>query len=111
LDRHDWSDEYCVQILVALKDSLSDTSRVLICDQVMNTTHGSDEMDNAPSPLPANYGYYSRYHHQRDMSLMGTINGIERTPQQFRELVEKAGLRLTRVFETRSIYSIVEVQK
>ncbi|KAJ5456732.1 O-methyltransferase [Penicillium desertorum] len=108
---HDWSDEYCVQILVALKDSLSDTSRVLICDQVMNTTHGSDEMDNAPSPLPANYGYYSRYHHQRDMSLMGTINGIERTPQQFRELVEKAGLRLSRVFETRSIYSIVEVQK
>lgn len=109
--RHDWPDEHCVTILEVLKEALSDTSRVLICDQVMNTTNGSEEMESAPSPLPANYGYYSRYHHERDLNLMGTINGIERTPRELKVLIEKAGLKMVKVYDTRCVFGIVEVTK
>lgn len=40
--------------------------------------------------------------------MMGIINGIERTPKQFRELVEGAGLRVERIWECRSQVSVVE---
>ena len=74
----------------------------------MNTTFGSPQLHGAPSPLPANYGYYTRYSHHRDLAMMGIINGIERTPRQFRELVEEAGLRVERIWECRSQVSVVE---
>lgn len=111
LCRHDWSNDYCVRILTAIRDRMSESSRILLCEQVMNTTYGCDEIDAAPAPLPANYGYYGRYLHTRDLSLMGVINGIERTPLQFKNLIERAGLKLTKIYETRSLYGIVEVRK
>ena len=74
----------------------------------MNTTLGSSSLTPAPVPLPANYGYYTRYSHHRDLAMMGIINGIERTPGQFRELVEEAGLRVEKIWECRSQVSIIE---
>ena len=82
----------------------------------MNTTLGeassSDQGDlsSAPSPLLANYGYYTRYSHHRDLAMMGIINGIERTPGQFRELADEAGLRVERIWECRSQVSVVEMR-
>lgn len=76
----------------------------------MNTTIGCAELDPAPAPLLANYGYYTRYSHHRDMSVMGVINGIERTPAQFKAIVEAAGLRVEKFWECRSQVSIVEVK-
>jgi len=107
--RHDWSDKYCVQILKAIRESMTAKSRVLICDQVMNTTLGCPELAPAPEPLPANYGYYTRYSHQRDLAMMGIINGIERTPAQFKDLVEAAGLELLKIWDCRSQVSLVEL--
>lgn len=85
-------------------------SRILICDQVMNTTNGCAEFRSAPKPLLANYGYYTRYSHQRDLCVMGTINGIERTRAQFKVLIENAGLKLEKIWECRSQVSIIEVR-
>jgi hypothetical protein len=98
-------------MLSTLKEALSNSSRILICDSVMHTTSGSEDMENAPPPLPANYGYHSRYHHERDMSLMGTINGIGRTPRELRSLIERAGLKFVKIYDTRCVSGIVEVQK
>ncbi|KAF2280130.1 O-methyltransferase A [Westerdykella ornata] len=106
---HDWSDEYCVKILSAIRASMGPKSRILICDQVMNTTLGTPELPPAPSPLPANWGYYTRYSHQRDLAMMSIINGIERTPAEFRSIVEKAGLKLRKIWDCRSQVSLVEV--
>lgn len=107
---HDWSDEYCVAILKAIQCSMGADSRILICDPVMNTTFGDAEIRSAPSPLPANYGYHVRYCHNRDLGLMSTMNGIERTPAEFRALFEKAGLRLVKFWETRSMVGITEAR-
>ena len=87
-------------------------SRILIADQVMNTTVGSPELaaDRAPQPLLANYGHYVRYSHQRDLVMMTAINGIERTPEQFHAIVEAAGLRLVKIWQCRTQVSIVECQ-
>ena len=76
----------------------------------MNTTLGCPELSPAPSPLPANYGVYTRYSHQRDLAMMGIINGIERTPEQFRKLVAAAGLRVHKIWECRSQVGIVELR-
>lgn len=83
-------------------------SRLLICDQVMNTTAGCDAIPSAPAPLPANYGYFSRYSHQRDITMMNVINGIERTPEEFLDLIGKAGLVMKRIYDCRSQVSLVE---
>ncbi|RYP38827.1 hypothetical protein DL767_002431 [Monosporascus sp. MG133] len=106
---HDWSDDYCIQILKSIKASMGPRSRILICDQVMNTTAGCDELEPAPAPLPANYGYFTRYSHTRDLCVMSVINGIERKPTEFKDLVERAGLRLNRIYDCRSQVGLVEV--
>lgn len=90
---------------------MSAESRILICDQVMNTTLGCPELSPAPEPLPKNYGWYTRYSHQRDLAMMGIINGIERTPEQLRQVVEQAGLRIEKIWECRSQVGIVELRK
>ncbi|KAI0003445.1 S-adenosyl-L-methionine-dependent methyltransferase [Xylariaceae sp. FL0662B] len=107
---HDWSDSYCIKILSHIRDAMGPNSRVLIADQVMHTTLGTSELsdDRAPEPLLANYGHYIRYSHQRDLAMMAAINGIERTPAQFRKIIEAAGLRLVRVWQCRTQVSIVE---
>ena len=42
---------------------------------------------------------------------MANINGIERTPEQFRSLVEQTGLRIEKFWECRSQVGIVELRK
>ncbi|KAI4098278.1 MAG: hypothetical protein LQ339_006537 [Xanthoria mediterranea] len=106
---HDWSDEYCVQIFKGLKAAMSPSSKILICDPVMNTTLGCPEIAPAPYPLPANYGYHYRYCYSRDLALMSTMNGMERTPAHFKELVEKVGLQLKKFWPVRSMVGITEI--
>ncbi|KAE8146903.1 S-adenosyl-L-methionine-dependent methyltransferase [Aspergillus avenaceus] len=106
---HDWSDEYCVEILKAIKPSMGPKSKILLCDMVMNTTFGSPEISSAPFPLPANYGYHTRYCHGRDLAVMSIINGVERTPAELKDIVEKAGLQLKKVWEVRSVVGITEI--
>ncbi|KAL2869086.1 O-methyltransferase tpcA [Aspergillus lucknowensis] len=105
---HDWSDDYCVQILSAIRGSMGERSRILICDQVMNTTLGCEEIESAPKPLPANYGYFTRYSHQRDVAMMALINGIERTPAEFKDIAGRAGLILRKIYDCRSQVGLVE---
>lgn len=78
-------------------------------DQVMNTTEGCAELPSAPAPLPANYGYFTRYSHTRDLCVMSVINGIERKPTEFGDLVKRAGLHLNKFWECRSQVGLVEV--
>lgn len=107
--RHDWSDDYCVEILSKIKTAMHPSSRILICDQVVNTTAGfPNSISSAPEPLSANYGYFTRYSHQRDITMMSIINGIERTPVEFQNIIERAGLVMSKIYDCRSPVSLVE---
>ncbi|KAH8754566.1 hypothetical protein F5883DRAFT_719084 [Diaporthe sp. PMI_573] len=80
----------------------------LICYQVMNTTIGYLELPPAPAPLLANWGYYTRYSHQRDLAMMSIINGIELKPAEFGDLLQRAGLQLSKSWDCRSQVGLVE---
>ncbi|KAL3470061.1 S-adenosyl-L-methionine-dependent methyltransferase [Aspergillus californicus] len=106
---HDWADDYCLNILSNIREAMSPRSRLLVCEQVMDTTVQA-MTGTAPPPLPANYGVAKRYSHQRDLDVMAIINGIERTPAQFEDLFRRAGLVLDKVWPCRSQVSILEVR-
>lgn len=105
---HDWSDDYCVNILSRIRESMAPHSRLLICEQVMNTTIGDPDLTSAPAPLPANYGFHARFSHSRDITMMAAINGIERTPEEFKTILNAAGLVSKRIWPCRSQVSLLE---
>lgn len=75
----------------------------------MNTTDGFPELPSAPAPLPANFGYQTRWSHQRDLAMMSIINGIERKPSEFRDIITRAGLHMNRIIDCRSQVGLVEI--
>ncbi|KAL6303966.1 S-adenosyl-L-methionine-dependent methyltransferase [Sparassis latifolia] len=106
---HDWPDDECVAILTELRKAMAPHSRILSTDQAINTTVGSPHLKRAPAPLPANYGYAHQMAGIRDMNMMTMFNGMERTPQDFSALAERAGLRVVKVWEGRGLYAITEM--
>jgi len=68
-----------VKILSAIPQSMSRNSRILICDQVKSITRRGPGLEAAPDPLPAKYGYRTRYSHQRDLTMRAIINSFEQT--------------------------------
>jgi hypothetical protein len=109
--RHNWSDDYCIQILTEIRKAMGPGSKLLIADQVMNTTLGDPELPSAPTPLLANYGTYIRFSHQINIAMMATINGVERTRPQFQHIIEEAGLRINRIQDARTQVSVIECVK
>ncbi len=110
--RHDWDDEHCIKILSALAPTVikNPNSRVLICDSVMNTTYGLNNITSAPSPLLHNYGHASRFVHLRDMNMLTLFNGRERTAMELSDLARHAGLKVERIWPCRGVVWITELR-
>ncbi|PWN88010.1 S-adenosyl-L-methionine-dependent methyltransferase [Acaromyces ingoldii] len=106
---HDWADRESIAILRALKPALAPHSRILLAEQIMVCASGDDRIARPAAPLPANYGDAARFSHQRDINMMGLINGIERSPAEFDALVEQAGLVVKAFHPCRSQIGLVEV--
>ena len=85
-------------------------SRVLIADQVINSTVGCTELTSAPAPLPANYGVYARTANELDVDMMMTLNSTERTPVQLRAVAKRAGLEVAKIWECRGVVWITELR-
>ncbi|KZT74280.1 S-adenosyl-L-methionine-dependent methyltransferase [Daedalea quercina L-15889] len=107
---HDWSDDACVTILTRLRDAMTASSRILVADMVMNTTVGSSFLKTAPPPLPANYGSASIFKNMQDLAMLALFNGTERTPEQLSALAARAGLKVVKIWECRSLVSITEMR-
>ena len=86
-------------------------SRLLIVDQVMNTTCGSPVIQRAPPPLPANYGYAWRMAHLRDLNMMTLSNGRERTPEDMVAFAAESGLKVEKIWPCRGYVWITELRK
>ncbi|KZT10989.1 uncharacterized protein LAESUDRAFT_809834 [Laetiporus sulphureus 93-53] len=76
---HDWEDDVCVTILSHVRKAMGLYSRVLIADNVMQTTVGPSYLKSAPSPLPANYGYGHSFANMHDLLMFTMFKGGERT--------------------------------
>ena len=87
---HDWSEEQCLTILGHCRRAMKSASRLLIIEMVL---------PSGDIPHPGK---------MLDMMMLVGPGGQERTEAEYRTLLDRAGLRLTRVVPTASAVSIVE---
>lgn len=88
---HDWGDDACRTILGHIRRAMAPGGRVLIVEQVIPP-------GNAPFPGKL-----------MDLNmLVMTEGGRERTPADYDQLLQSAGLRLSRIVPTASPLSVVE---
>lgn len=88
---HDWADAESIKILSAIRRDMPAQARVLVIETVVPLTpepHLSKEMD---------------------IIMMAIPGGMERTQEEYAALASKCGLRLNRMVETMSPYSILEM--
>jgi hypothetical protein len=89
---HDWSEEQCLTILGNCRRVMSAGGRLLIIEMVL---------PSGDTPHPGK---------MLDMMMLVGPGGQERTEEEYRALLAKAGLRLTRVVPTASPVSVVEAR-
>jgi hypothetical protein len=90
---HDWDDERSVKILKNIHSVMSDDSKVLILETVI--TDGNEP----------HFGKVI------DMEMLVSPGGIERTAEEYSDLLTQAGLKLSRIIPTNSYLSVVEAVK
>jgi hypothetical protein len=89
---HDWSEEQCLTILGNCRRVMNPNSRLLIIEMVLPE-------GNAPHPGKI-----------LDMMMLVGPGGRERSEEEYRTLLSKAGLRLTQVVPTESPVSVIEAK-
>jgi O-methyltransferase domain len=89
---HDWSEDQCLAILANCRCAMNPNSRLLIIEMVLPT---------GDTPHPGKL---------LDMMMLVGPGGQERTEQEYKTLLAKADLRLTRVVPTESPVSVVEAR-
>ena len=87
---HNWDEPSCVRILANCRRAMPPGGRLLIVEAVVGT---GDEPD--PAKI-------------LDLQMLLVPGGQERSEDEYRVLLEKAGFRLTRVVPTRTSASIIE---
>ena len=87
---HDWNDDQCVAILSNIRKAIAPGGKVVIVETVLGP---------GPDAVFKNF---------LDLNMMVMTGGCERTEDDYRKLLEKAGFKLNRVIPTGSPMSIVE---
>ena len=90
---HDWDDERSLKILRNIHHAIAADGKVLLIETVV------------PAGNDPHLGKLA------DLEMLVSPGGVERTEEEFRELLAQAGFRLTRVVPTKSHLSIVEAVK
>ncbi|HUN73948.1 MAG TPA: methyltransferase [Steroidobacteraceae bacterium] len=92
---HDWDDADCVTILRNIRAAAS-AATVLIIERIV-----PEHITSTPAAGNVICG---------DINMMVATGGLERTESEYRQLLQTAGLELTRVIATRSPFSIIEAR-
>jgi hypothetical protein len=87
---HDWDDDNGVTILRNCRAAITPGGRLLIVEMVLPP---------GGEPHPGQ---------MLDMVMLVIAGGMERTEEQYGELLRRGGFRLTRVVPTRSAVSVIE---
>jgi hypothetical protein len=87
---HDWNDEQSIAIMKNCHRALPENGKLILVEAVVPP---GDEM------------HFAKF---IDLNMLVMTGGRERTEEEFRELYEAAGFRLTRVVPTESPFSVIE---
>lgn len=87
---HDWDDERSIAILRQCRQALTEQGRLLIIETVIPSGNGP---------------FYGKL---LDIEMLVSYPGRERTSDEYRALLIKAGLKLTRIARTSTFVSIIE---
>jgi hypothetical protein len=88
---HDWDDERALTILKNIKRAMKPGGRVLLVEAIIAEGNNQD------------FGKLI------DLEMLVSPGGKERTADEYRELLRRAGLKLNRIVPTNSPFSIIEV--
>ncbi len=89
---HDWNQEQCLTILGHCRRAMPANGRLLLVEMVL---------PEGDAPHPGKL---------LDMLMLSVPGGEERTPSEYRALLDRAGFRMTGVVPTASLVSIVEAE-
>jgi hypothetical protein len=87
---HDWNDADSARILAAIRRAAPKQARLLIVESLVG---------EEPGPHPGK---------MLDIVMLAVTGGKERSPSEFKLLLEPAGFRIERVIATTSSYSVLE---
>jgi len=87
---HDWSDESALQILRQIRKVIPETGTLILAESVL---------DDSAAPSPGKL---------IDIEMMTFVGGKERTEDEFRELLARAGFLLGRVLPTKTPLMLLE---
>jgi SAM-dependent methyltransferase len=87
---HDWDDEQSLLILSNCARALRQKGRVVLVELIVPE-------DDRPSWAPL-----------MDLNMLAVLPGRERTAREYRDLLDRAGLRLDRITPTASQFSVIE---
>ncbi|XP_026430419.1 3'-hydroxy-N-methyl-(S)-coclaurine 4'-O-methyltransferase 2-like [Papaver somniferum] len=91
---HDWNDEHCVNILKKCKEAIpEETGKVIIVDVALDE-ESEDELTKARFIL--------------DIDMLVNTGGRERTPDDWENLLQRAGFRSHKISPIRAIQSVIE---
>ncbi|KAF2740017.1 sterigmatocystin 8-O-methyltransferase [Polyplosphaeria fusca] len=91
---HDWSDDHCIRILAQLRDTMTPGYSRLLIHELIFPDQGAGEM-------AASF----------DLMMMVFNCGVERSERQWRGLIAKAGLQVTKVWSRGAQDGIIEVER
>lgn len=90
---HDWDDEHAARLLTNCHRALAPGGKLLLLEAVVPT-------DNRPSGAQP-----------MDLNMLVLASGRERTAEEFRDLLARAGFRLERIIPTHSPVSVIEATR
>lgn len=96
---HDWDDADVVRILTSVRSAMEQTVK--------------EKPDSKPKLLLLElflHANSSRYIKASSMQLLALSNGITRTYDEMKVLVQKAGMKVSNIVEMRALASVLEVQ-
>lgn len=87
---HDWPDDKCLVILRYIRNAMAEDGKLLILEHVIT---------------PGNNPEMGKY---LDLIMLTALGGRERDTEEFRILLEQAGMRLNQVVTPEGGHSIIE---
>ena len=87
---HDWPDDDAVLILARAKEALTESGTLYVVEMVLDDDTGAGGL--------------------LDLNMLIVAGGAERTEEQFRHLLGRAGFKLLEVIPTRSVSSVIRAK-